>query len=416
MATSRQGVTTSTLSLQTENGTTTSSRTKPVSMFVKSDKTTGGFVTFPDGSKFRLPTTYSVRQYSIQGGSPNIQKGEYKGPNAKPNSIRNVESSPGGYNDDDLIAANCPGYAGITTNKLYDSPSFPTGMVNEAVTKALNNIADQKAGIGEDLATMRQTINMIKNPASALLGSLRSAWNDKSLRPYLRRSVRDLRRQGIPETIAGKYLEYVYGWIPLMSDIKGVVELMKEQGQRPLLLSGKGVSNQETGKPGSSYYNASYRCRSTWITAKENAKVSCKLYGRIDPDATGLRTLNQLGLLNPLSLVYELTPWSFVVDWFVPIGPVLNALTAPAGLKFVAGTRSVKSSFIGTYEHKRDPYGSVVYSNIPGTGVAQAQRYSRQTYSNWPLPGFYFSSDPFAGDRPLKALALGIVNLRSLRI
>jgi hypothetical protein len=257
---------------------------------------------------------------------------------------------------------------------------------------------------------------MLKNPASTLLGSLQSAWNNKSLRPYLKQSVRQLRQRGIPESIAGKYLEYVYGWLPLMSDIKGIMELMKDQGSRPLLLSGKGTSNQQSGKAGASYYNASYKSRSTWIEASETAKVSCKIYGRIDPDSTGLRTLNQLGLLNPLSLAYELTPWSFVVDWFVPIGPVLNALSAPAGLQFVAGTRSVKSSFIGKYEHKRDPYGSVVYSDIPGTGVATAERYRRETYSSWPRPGFFFSSDPFAGDRPLKALALGIVNLRNLRI
>jgi hypothetical protein len=183
-----------------------------------------------------------------------------------------------------------------------------------------------------------------------------------------------------------------------------------------MLLSGKGVSNQKGGSPGGSYWNPSQRHTTSWVSAEENAKVSCQIYGRIDPNAAGLRTLNQLGLLNPLSLIYELTPWSFVVDWFVPIGPVLNALTAPAGLIFVSGTKSVKSSFTGGFEHWKDPYGLTVDEDIHATGTATAERYVRQIYGTWPRPGFFFSQNPFAGDRPLKALALGIVNLRSLRI
>lgn len=33
-------------------------------------------------------------------------------------------------------------------------------------------------------------------------------------------------------------------------------------------------------------------------------------------------------MLNPQSIAWELTPWSFVIDWFIPIGNYLNNLDA----------------------------------------------------------------------------------------
>lgn len=50
-----------------------------------------------------------------------------------------------------------------------------------------------------------------------------------------------------------------------------------------------------------------------------------------------LASLNSLGLVNPLSLAWELLPMSFVVDWFIPIGGFLRQLTAPLGLEFTYG-------------------------------------------------------------------------------
>jgi hypothetical protein len=47
-------------------------------------------------------------------------------------------------------------------------------------------------------------------------------------------------------------------------------------------------------------------------------------------------TAAQLGLLNPENVAWELLPWSFVIDWFIPIGQYLDA-------------RAVSSCVAGTY-------------------------------------------------------------------
>jgi len=50
--------------------------------------------------------------------------------------------------------------------------------------------------------------------------------------------------------------------------------------------------------------------------------------------------MSQTGFLNPINLVWEILPFSFVVDWFLPIGPYLEAASAFNGLEFVDGSQT----------------------------------------------------------------------------
>lgn len=408
--------------LTSEGGTQTASYTGQDSKDSRSDPVSGSWITFPDGSKFRRPTAYSRMSRGLSGETPQNDVGYHRQTSGSKKNPRNVSTSNGGWHEDALLTSNCPTLSGLSFSKLDSNVSFPPGMELEAITNALNDIASQKANIGETLGTMRQTVQMIKSPGSALVKSLTGAWKDKSLRPFLKHSLRDLRRNGVSDTIASKYLEYVYGWVPLVNDIYGIMELMKNSSSRPLLVTGRGKSTRNHQTNSGKFTDFSYKCVNNIGPLNEDVKVRCQIHGRIDPNATAIRTLNQLGLLNPASLAWDLTPWSFVVDWFVPIGPVLSALTAPAGLIYVAGSCSVRSSISGPYNNAytgwrgAGPTGNVSTSVSNATGTAWRESYSRKTYSTWPRPGFFFSDDPFKGDRSLKALALSIVNLRKYRI
>lgn len=397
------------------NGTLTDSRQKQKSNVFVSSPTSGGYITFPDGSRFRLPTSYTKRSAVLKSGAAQFTA-------AKEFSIDKpitITSSPGGYRTDvSLMTSNCPI---ISTpigapNKLITNPGIPMEMKNEASTKALLSIADAKAGIGEDLATLRQTIGMIKNPSLALIKSLKYVRSNPDFKKFLAYSAREIKRNGPLTTASQKYLEYVYGWKPLVHDIYGIMEIMKEKGQRPMLLSGQGYSHRQAQSPQSFYTDSSGNATNGLGPLDVRMKVSCKIWGRIDPNSAGLRSLNQLGLLNPISLAWELVPFSFVLDWFVPIGPVLQALTAPVGLTFVTGTHSVRCSMKGPYEHHYHYYDANASSNSFASGQAEHESYHREVLGGWPMPGFWVNPNPFSGDRSLKALALTIVNLRGLRI
>jgi hypothetical protein len=57
-----------------------------------------------------------------------------------------------------------------------------------------------------------------------------------------------------------------------------------------------------------------------------------------------------MGLADPRNVLWELTPWSFVVDWFIPIGTYLNQLSVIPHLKgraFYTAGYSSRASFTG---------------------------------------------------------------------
>lgn len=57
-----------------------------------------------------------------------------------------------------------------------------------------------------------------------------------------------------------------------------------------------------------------------------------------DVPSWALKDVSELGLSNPLSTLYELTPYSFVLDWVVPVGDWLSVLDAGNFLDFKEGT------------------------------------------------------------------------------
>jgi hypothetical protein len=374
------------------------------------NKANGGFLTLPNGSRFRRTTGWMKIHKWIELENSQYTTGISSG------QYSNAQSASGGYAPDIMLSAN----SGNLKSSIGSLPSFngspliPSEMRSEAATKALLKIVDQKAAIGEDLATMRQTVDLVRKPASYLYGGLKKAWNDKQLRPFLFKSLRDFDREGLPNFLAKRYLEYVYGWKPLVEDIYGIMDVMKQKGSKDLLLSGTGKSKQQCECPINYINDTSLQYKSEMGPVKETATVRCKIWGRIDPNCPGLRALSQLGLINPLSLAWELVPWSFVVDWFVPIGSTLSALTAPAGLIFVNGSQSVRNEFTAPYVHWDTRLDANRLEHHPASGKIRYDGYLRQELTQWPLPGFWANQNPFSGDRSLKALALAIVNLKNL--
>jgi hypothetical protein len=238
--------------------------------------------------------------------------------------------------------------------------------------------------------------------------------SNKSLWPLIGHSYRSIYDGKVADRLAALYLQYVYGAKPLMQDIHGIIELAKDKSNNPLLLSAsKKVSGQMPSQK-TAFWNPSDR-HGINIAMEGESRTSCHLWAEIDPNYRGTRTLNQLGLLNPASLAWELVPFSFVIDWALPIGPVLQALTAPAGLRFVNGSIARRLKAKGPYtisHHWGDGYSDV--QRTEGSGLLSYEGYRRDQLGSWPQPGIWFDSDPLrlgsdGSDRVFKAMALAIL-------
>jgi hypothetical protein len=388
-------------------------------------KVKGGFKTFEDGSKFRLATNYSrSRAWNEAGNGQNTNatglSSTYKGRKMW------VRESSGGYISglvfNTSFVAGFDETGGLKNVTLV--PTIPTDMRNEVITKALLDFADQKVNLGENLATLQQTLRLLTDPSNSLAHLIKELYyvgKNKKFWPYLNMCLRDIRRgPGLSSAAAQEYLKYVYGWKPLMQDTYGLIELSKNKASKPLLLHASRKTSTSLVSNANEYNSISDNTKVAVDGYHVDTTVRASLHARIDPDYQGARALNQLGLLNPASLFWELVPWSFVVDWVVPIGPVLQALTAPAGLAFVDGSVASRVTAHGNYTTDKrtltnGTYNVNVENDSPSSGLSRYEGYSRDHITGWPKPGLWFDSDPLRGDRVFKALALSILGLRSLR-
>ncbi len=296
-------------------------------------------------------------------------------------------------------------------------PTFRVGpeveMKNEAATKALNKLADQKINLGENLATFGQTLAMFMSRVDFLKAALNLGRQTKDWRQFLKLSTLDLREKGPLSKAASTYLEYIYGLKPLVDDVYTAHKLLKNHAEAPLLLKATGKAQRTAVKaldftlPNSSV---------TKNSVTSDSKLTCTVWAYVDPEWKGIRALQQFGLVNPLALAWELVPYSFVVDWFLPVGPVLYALTAPMGLVFVDGYYSFRNSEVTDISYAANGYplnqgNGVITSQVDGKANLVYEGFSRELLSYWPIPGLWIASDPFRKDRPLKALALGVMAL-----
>jgi hypothetical protein len=122
-------------------------------------------------------------------------------------------------------------------------------------------------------------------------------------------------------------------------------------------------------------------------------------------------TLSQTGFTNPVSLAWELLPFSFVADWFIPIGDFLEALEAWKGMTFLGGS---KTTFTRIKTDSAITYSGPAVGN-PTVNIQlnadfrnEQIRLVRTALNTWPspvLPSFN-KTGLSAGNRGANAIAL----------
>lgn len=178
------------------------------------------------------------------------------------------------------------------------------------------------------------------------------------------------------------WLEWQYGWTPLMADARNavntVMDVVDRQDARVLRVSASDVAEEIFRDTNfllevSPFVGAVSVQRCVW---------SQKLvwYFEVSPE----NLPGRFGLVNPVEVAWELVPFSFVADWFLPIGDYLSSLDAP--------TRFLHRG--GSYGTKTEIFHSLggIFTTEPGLAVScddQNNRYvlvTREPVNSIPLP------------------------------
>jgi len=92
---------------------------------------------------------------------------------------------------------------------------------------------------------------------------------------------------------------------------------------------------------------------------------------------------HRISLGNPMELAWELIPFSFVVDWFLPIGNWISALDATLHVTGTWGTVTTKRNYLGTDERRNSNwYWGSTYCSVHG--IYKEDIHSRKAY--WAIP------------------------------
>lgn len=141
--------------------------------------------------------------------------------------------------------------------------------------------------------------------------------------------------------VANDWLCVQYGIKPLISDIEGVAKTLTDS--RPLVFRVKTKRREELPLGTLADYNLQTGVRvRTVIQSHGYVEVSYTATLQIDSVLSDLVvSLSRLGLTNLSTVVWELIPFSFIVDWFIPIGEKIMNEDAFTGLQLVQFHKTV---------------------------------------------------------------------------
>jgi len=309
-------------------------------------------------------------------------------------------------------------YNTVLTSLRNKADLLAVAQLNENASSSSFNLGVTMAEFGKTAALVGTSATRIYHALRMLKkGRLGSAIDALSLSrndhlPELRR-ISSNKKLSVDQRLSNQWLELRYGWRPLINDIYSAAEATANL----LYLWPYDITVKGYGKDSDSYdaVGAIPSAGGTYRPHHERQFTVKRRYVRhIKVIPPSYRTFNSMGLHNPYLIAWELMPWSFVIDWFLPIGTWLAAAATPALPSAVYGTDSwrttgfIKKTSNGFFHY--DPPNRWYCTNA--VHFIELNEYQRSLNTAWPTASFpSISNATWFPERALDAVSL----LNSLR-
>jgi len=318
---------------------------------------------------------------------------ETYGPNSYVYGLGWVEVGfPSGSIREDLIKAS-----------IQDEQTFIDYLLDEEIrrlddkqlVKLHGKIKNQDLHIANIVAERAQTLSMFRDACERLL---EIASGKKRIAAALGAFLSN------PRKIANDFLAFKFGVEPLLSDVYSLGQKLGEYDvgiKDSFSIRVNGTDNID--KVVSDAFGTYRIVGSMEISYSVKLSITDNL----------LRQLGTLGLVNPAEIAWEMMPWSFVIDWFLPVGKWIGNLTSFVGLEITSGTRKIKMTYTKT---RLSPVpntpqvlicwsgGNTTCGSIESDYLRESKR--RTVFTSLPELELPRVKNPFSWTHNLEALAL----------
>ncbi len=319
-------------------------------------------------------------------------------------------ASAGGWGtQEDFPTDSFGGFANVNTGKnpvTYGvSPSMILNSFSDELDAALNSARGEfleKLGSSAELAVNLAERNQAMRMITSRLQQLARAAN--TLRKYgpvpflqeltldpdanqLKNARKRQKRWTKRKDVANTWLEYHFGWEPLVKDIWSAVDFL----QKPIPLGKVSATGRrvplDTGHVKQTF-SGNFFGTYAWTTDINvfRGGIKARIGGDVSVTNPNLFLANRLGLVNPALVAWELIPYSFVVDWFINVGDFLKSYTDGLGISVVnPWTSWVAHVPTATWTNYSTQYGFFVNPDNPSGYRKAIGGYWKSITSN----GFY---------------------------
>lgn len=264
----------------------------------------------------------------------------------------------------------------ISKRNSWDSRTFSS----DADLSAAGKLTERFGTFGEDLATLNQTGNMIGKRARQIgqMGYNLAHGNWLGLEKQVGSLPKKLHHIPASKRLANGWLELQFGWLPLLEDAFNAIDAYRysaENGQQIEAYGMAGDRRLRSDRTDSMARNDRF--------SSYSGNASVKYYGTVSNSS--LLTLNQLGLANPLKLAWDLLPYSFVIDWFLPVGQILAYLSKGLGLTDLTKCMVTEHGTADTWRNGGGTYvsRSVTRTVSTATPLPDLTRLSPRSFGIW---------------------------------
>lgn len=194
-------------------------------------------------------------------------------------------------------------------------------------------------------------------------------------------------RRSTVKTISSKYLEYIYGVKPTMQSIYGIYNKVYNHAGIPLRVRTRSSSRYDYS--GSYAESPPFGLTGSWATRKYKGTLNTRCEVCVEFKTRQLSAIQSLAgwtSLNPVSIAYELLPYSFVWDWIIDVGGyirnfesylVYNNLYSKG---WYTWTNLSQTSSSGLF-----PISGVVITDDSGGNTEQRYKW-RRPLNSYPMP------------------------------